>query len=64
MAWAADELAGTHPTDGLTHHVKSDADTPANIAGLIRPNDVVLFKGSRGMQLEKLLPALRRLFTE
>ncbi len=64
MAWAAEELAGNHPKDGLTHYLKIDADTPANITEPIRPNDVVLFKGSRGMQLEILLPALRGLFTE
>jgi UDP-N-acetylmuramoyl-tripeptide--D-alanyl-D-alanine ligase len=62
MALAADELAGAHPVDGLAHHMEIDADTPAHLAALIRPHDVVLYKGSRGMQLENLLPALRDRF--
>jgi len=64
MARAAKEWVGAHPTDGLANHMKIDAHAANGIAGLIRPEDVVLFKGSRGMRLEKLLPAIRDRFIE
>ena len=59
MAWVLDEC---HNADNITHYTDTDDSTPALIAELIRPNDVILIKGSRGMELEKLLPALQSRF--
>ncbi len=64
MTTAANQLTNAHPSAGLTHHTELDADTPDKLADLIRPHDVVLFKGSRGMQLEQLLPELQHRFTQ
>lgn len=35
---------------------------PEKIAELLQPNDIVLIKGSRGMQLERLIPAIEERF--
>lgn len=37
-------------------------DLPAQVAALLRPSDLVLLKGSRGMKLERLLPAIEATF--
>jgi UDP-N-acetylmuramoyl-tripeptide--D-alanyl-D-alanine ligase len=54
---AADKAAG------IEVHRFADADQAAKgIAGILRGGDVALLKGSRGMHLEKLLPAIQRAF--
>ncbi len=64
MAIAAEEIADEPPADGLSHFTQIDTDTPAKIAERIRPNDTVLYKGSRGMQVERLIPALKDRFAD
>ncbi len=64
MASTADELADSHTGDNLTLFTQIDKTTPTDIAALIQPNDIVLIKASRGMQLENLLPALQSRFTK
>jgi UDP-N-acetylmuramoyl-tripeptide--D-alanyl-D-alanine ligase len=47
----------------LAVHRFTDADQAAKgIAKLLQPNDIALLKGSRGMHLEKLLPAILQAF--
>jgi UDP-N-acetylmuramoyl-tripeptide--D-alanyl-D-alanine ligase len=62
MSLAADELTGSQAGRCLTHYTSIDKTTPTDIAALIQPNDVVLLKASRGMQLEQLLPAMQHRF--
>jgi UDP-N-acetylmuramoyl-tripeptide--D-alanyl-D-alanine ligase len=64
MAVTAEELAQQPPKDGLSHFTQIDPETPARITGLIRPNDTVLYKGSRGTQMERLIPALKDRFAD
>lgn len=64
MAWTQDELKSIGNVNHITHHPEIEPSTPDRIAELFRPNDVVLLKGSRGMQLEKLLPAIHARFTD
>jgi UDP-N-acetylmuramoyl-tripeptide--D-alanyl-D-alanine ligase len=46
----------------VSHHTESDTETLNAIAETIRPGDVVLCKGSRVLQLERLLPVLKDRF--
>ncbi len=64
MAWTHDELCRAGHVDHVTYHPEMSESNHANIVDLIRPNDVVLLKGSRGMQLEILLPAIDGRFTD
>jgi len=43
----------------VRHMPEIKDDTALTIADLLQPNDVVLYKGSRGLQLERLLPAVK-----
>jgi len=53
MTYAAEGLG-----DVVQHFPEIKGDTAVAISGQLRPNDVILFKGSRGLQLERLLPAV------
>jgi UDP-N-acetylmuramoyl-tripeptide--D-alanyl-D-alanine ligase len=46
-------------------HTATFADVPkamAKVAGLLRPGDVVLIKGSRAMEMERLVPRVQKAF--
>lgn len=58
MASAADELAGTKTKAHVTHHTTTDQSNFDTITDSLQPNDVVLVKGSRGLQLENLVTAI------
>lgn len=49
--WSADRIHAFHD---WTDHL------PGTVANLLRPGDVVLIKGSRGMGLERLIPAIEK----
>ncbi len=56
------EMPAGNPSRLLVHHFP-DADQAAKtIAKLLKPGDVVLLKGSRGMRLEKLVPPIQQTF--
>ncbi|MCD6115996.1 UDP-N-acetylmuramoyl-tripeptide--D-alanyl-D-alanine ligase [bacterium] len=59
MAYTAE----TAEKSGLIHvsHYLSQKDLIRNLIGYISPNDVVLVKGSRGMQMEKVVDELKQL---
>jgi len=40
------------------HHFGSSADAAAWLAAEVRPGDLVLVKGSRGMKMERVVAAL------
>lgn len=63
MAWAHDEIRRTKQPDCVTHYPENRETDHPPIVGLIRSGDVILLKGSRGMQLESLLPALQSRFS-
>ncbi len=58
MGFAAERLAKLWPAEKIVMHPKLDDQAAASIAGLLRPGDCVLLKGSRGMALERVLRAL------
>jgi len=64
MSLTRDELIHKSHVDNVTHYQEADGSTFDRIADLIQPNDVVLLKGSRGMQLERFLPILQARFTD
>lgn len=47
-----------------THSFHSVDDATGKVAGLLQSGDVILLKGSRGMQLERLIPEIRHAFGE
>ncbi len=64
MDQAVDELAHTPSECRINHYVEASSDTATSIAKELRSNDVVLIKGSRGVQLERLLPAIADRFVQ
>ncbi len=55
--------AAAHEAAKLAVHRFADADQAAKgVAKFLQPGDVALLKGSRGMHLEKLLPAIQQTF--
>jgi UDP-N-acetylmuramoyl-tripeptide--D-alanyl-D-alanine ligase len=57
-AAASGALEGGLGADGLVHF-ETTADAVAAAGELVRPGDVVLVKGSRGMALERFVEAVR-----
>ncbi|MCC7145183.1 MAG: UDP-N-acetylmuramoyl-tripeptide--D-alanyl-D-alanine ligase [Phycisphaeraceae bacterium] len=56
----AQELAKTWPPQRLFAWPQWDPTLPDQVARLFLPGDVILIKASRGLGLERLLPALRQ----
>ena len=56
--FAAEALSRSRPAAKVHTVTAWEADTAAEIAQLIAPGDTVLLKASRGMQLERLVPAI------
>ena len=56
MAALADEL-GRRGFQGRVSHFERVEDLAAALARDVRPDDTVLVKGSRGMRMERALPA-------
>ncbi|MCC7407104.1 MAG: UDP-N-acetylmuramoyl-tripeptide--D-alanyl-D-alanine ligase [Phycisphaeraceae bacterium] len=56
--FTAQELAREWPPERMSAWPGWEGLEPATVAGLVWPGDVVLLKASRGMALERLLPAL------
>jgi len=54
---AAGESVGS-----MTAHAEWSDTTAEQIVALLEPNDVILIKGSRGMALERLIPAIEQRF--
>ena len=48
--------------DYTIHQLKWSDRTPGDVAALLEPGDTVLLKASRGMRLERLIPAIERRF--
>lgn len=57
-AQMAQAAAACRAAGGVVYHFASTAEARAGMAGLLRPGDAILLKGSRGMALEKILEAL------
>ena len=58
-ACTAEELAPRWKDDRLRIFAEWDDSLPGKLAQFVGPGDVVLIKASRGMALERLIPALR-----
>jgi len=57
MKWLADELSRRR-FDTIVHHHETHEDLVATLKRILRPDDVILIKGSRGMQMEKVWSGL------
>jgi UDP-N-acetylmuramyl pentapeptide synthase len=62
--WTGEALAARFPNASVYACSAWTDDLPAELAALLRPNDIVLLKGSRGMQLERLVPAIEARVTQ
>lgn len=58
----AEPLAKAWPADRIHFFAIDDKDLPTKVAQLLSPGDVVLLKASRGVGLEKLVPAIEARF--
>lgn len=56
----ADALSRSWPSDRTQAFANWDDALPNKVAALIEPGDVVMIKASRGMGLERLVPAIER----
>lgn len=61
-AFTAAELTREWRSNRVTHFSELNQDAMREIAAIIKPNDAILLKASRGMQLERLLVALEDRF--
>lgn len=62
LATTAATVMRSAPPPDMTHHRDPDDQAIQAAAGSIRPNDVVLCKGSRGLRLERLMPIIKDRF--
>ena len=61
-AFLAAEVTRTWKNDRVSTYAAANEDAAGFIAKLLKPGDAVLLKGSRGMGLERLVPAIERQF--
>lgn len=62
MATAGETINESAAPTSPSYHAGSDDQTIQTIAETLRPGDVVLCKGSRGLRLERLMPIIRDRF--
>jgi len=55
-------VADSATAGSMSAHPEWSDATAEQIVALLEPNDVILIKGSRGMALERLIPAIERRF--
>ncbi len=60
MLFASPSLARALGAERVAHVPDSEVASAASVASMLRPGDVVLLKGSRGMKLERIIEAVRR----
>jgi UDP-N-acetylmuramoyl-tripeptide--D-alanyl-D-alanine ligase len=59
--WIADEALASGLPQADIYPTASNADAIGLLLGLVRPGDVILVKGSRGMGMETIVDALSQL---